>query len=140
MIALTNLLTLAIAETRDISEYKVVVYNLDNNNIFALKIPETDFKDYKGNTKWDIFGVTQVREVYSSDGESEFYDYKGNPKVDTYYSKKEAKKFLNKLKFQLVYTMKAVSLKIAAGKFKKDYSGTKIRVSLIIDIHGDKST
>ena len=31
----------------------------------------------------------------------------------------------------MIYAMKAVSLKIAAGKFKKDYSGTKIRVSLI---------
>jgi len=40
-------------------------------------------------------------------------------------------KFLNKLKFRMVYTMKAISLKIAAGKFKKDYSGTKIRVSSI---------
>ncbi|MFO8235980.1 MAG: glycosyltransferase [Bacteroidales bacterium] len=40
-------------------------------------------------------------------------------------------KFINKLKFHMIYTMKAVSLKIASGKFKKDYSGTKIRVSLI---------
>lgn len=40
-------------------------------------------------------------------------------------------KFLNKLKFLMVYTMKAVSLKIASAKFKNDYRGTKIRVSLI---------
>ncbi len=40
-------------------------------------------------------------------------------------------KFLNKLKFQMIYTMKALSLKIASGKSKEDYSGTKIRVSLI---------
>jgi UDP:flavonoid glycosyltransferase YjiC (YdhE family) len=40
-------------------------------------------------------------------------------------------KFLNKLKFRMVYTMKAISLKIASGKFKKDYRGTKIRVSSI---------
>ena len=40
-------------------------------------------------------------------------------------------KFLNKLKFHMVYTMKAVSLKIAAGKFKKDYRGTRIHVSSI---------
>ena len=40
-------------------------------------------------------------------------------------------KFLNKLKFHVIYTMKAVSLKIASGKFKKNYSGKKIRVSLI---------
>lgn len=40
-------------------------------------------------------------------------------------------KFLNKLKFRMVYTMKAVSLKIASRKFKKDYTGTNIRVSLI---------
>jgi len=40
-------------------------------------------------------------------------------------------KFLNKLKFRMVYTMKAISLKIASGKFKKDYRGTTIRVSSI---------
>src|SRR6056297_693980 len=49
-------------------------------------------------------------------------------------------KFFNKLKVHMIYSMKAVSLKFAAGKVKKDYRGTKIRVSLIIDIHGDKST
>ncbi len=40
-------------------------------------------------------------------------------------------KFFNKLKFHMIYSMKAVSLKIAAGKFKKDYRGTKTRVSFI---------
>jgi len=40
-------------------------------------------------------------------------------------------KFLNKLKFHLVYIMKAVSLKIASGKFKKDYRGSKIHISSI---------
>ena len=40
-------------------------------------------------------------------------------------------KFFNKLKFHVIYTMKAVSLKMASRKFKKDYRGTKIRVSSI---------
>jgi len=40
-------------------------------------------------------------------------------------------KFLKKLKIRMVYTMKAVSLKIASRKFKKDYRGTKISVSSI---------
>ena len=40
-------------------------------------------------------------------------------------------KFFNRLKFRMIYTMKAVSLRIASGKFKKDYRGTTIRVSSI---------
>ena len=40
-------------------------------------------------------------------------------------------KFLNKLKFRMVYTMRAISLKIASRKFNNDYRGTKIRISSI---------
>jgi len=40
-------------------------------------------------------------------------------------------KFFNKLKFHMIYAMKAVSLKMASRKFKKDYRATKIRVSTI---------
>lgn len=40
-------------------------------------------------------------------------------------------KFLNKLKIGMVYTMKAVMLKVASEYFKKDYSGMRISVSSI---------
>jgi len=93
-----NLLTLAIAETSRKNEYKVVVYNFDNDDYLALKIPENDFKDYEGKAKWDILGVTKIREVVLTNDKNEFYDYKGNPKVISCYSKKDARKFLNELK------------------------------------------
>jgi hypothetical protein len=98
MKVMINLLTLAIAETSHKNEYKVVVYNLDNDDFLALKIPESNFKDYSGQANWDIFGVTRVRGVKFYNGTSEFYDYKGTPKVISYYSKGDAKKLLNKIK------------------------------------------
>jgi UDP:flavonoid glycosyltransferase YjiC (YdhE family) len=52
-----------------------------------------------------------------------------NPTVDPLTDMgKNYGKFFNKLKFRAIYTMKAVSLKIASRKFKRDYRDTNIRI------------
>lgn len=55
-----------------------------------------------------------------------------NPTVDPLTDMgRNYRSFFSKFKFHVIYAMKAVSLKVASGKFKKDYRGAKIRVSSV---------
>jgi hypothetical protein len=91
---MNELLTLSIAETRQ-NEYKVIVYDLNDQQYKALSIQQHEFYNADGTKAWDLFGITRAE---LSKGKGEFYIPQGETLLSEYFSKEEMKKFFEQKK------------------------------------------
>lgn len=91
-----RLLTLAISEMKK-NNFKVIVYDLDNQRFCGLQIHERDF-NYEGEVpSWDLFGVTELENL-TPPNRGEFYTPIGKATVKEYYRKKEIVNFFKRRK------------------------------------------
>lgn len=95
MIILAKLLTVAIQEMDRVKgNFKIVTYDTENRNFISSQLSKEDFFNRPGEVVWDLFAVTEVKEVIKKDrGEfSILYD----PEFKRYFTKKEMINFMRR--------------------------------------------
>lgn len=95
MIILAKLLTVAIQEMDRVKgDFKIVTYDIENRDFISSQLSKEDFFNRPGEVVWDLFAVTEVKEVIKKDwGEfSTFYD----PEFRRYFTKKEMINFMRR--------------------------------------------